>query len=63
MAPGMVGFFPARVYYRAFPDLDDAVASPEADFPGRINDFHMRPLIAVMMDIIGDFAKEYPFRL
>ena len=62
LAPGVVGFFPAGVDDRSFSDFNDAVARLKADLGGRQNYFHMGPLVAVMMDIVGNLAQKNAFR-
>jgi len=55
---GVVRDLPPGVDYRAFPDFDDAVASVESGFGGRLNEVDVRPLKLVVMNIVGNFAKQ-----
>ena len=50
---------PPRVDYRTFPNFDDAVASVETDLGGCLNEVDVRPLKHVVMNIVGNFAKQY----
>ncbi len=55
---GMVSYLPPSIDYRAFPDFDNAVASVKTGFCGRLYEVDMCPLKPVVMDIVGDFAKQ-----
>src|ERR1700721_88570 len=63
LPPGMMRVLPARIDNRALANLDDAVARRKADSHGRLEQFNVRPLEAVPMNVIGDFAKQHAFRL
>jgi hypothetical protein len=54
---------PFRVDNRTAPDLDDAVARTEARLSGGFDKIHMRPIVAVMMNVVGDLAEQDAFRL
>ena len=58
---GVVGDLPPGVDYWAFPYFDDAVASVETSFCGRLNEVDVRPLKLVVMNIVGNFAKQNAF--
>ena len=57
----MVGFLPSRVGDQPFADFDDAVAWCEADLGCGVDDFDVRPLVAVAVDVIGDLQNKTPF--
>ena len=59
----VVSLFPFGVYDRPFSNLDDAIAGFESCHSGRLNKLHMRPLVAVIVNVVGDFAKENAFWL
>ena len=54
---------PFRVDDWAFADLHDAVARHEAHFARGTNQFDVRPLVHVVMHIIGDLAEQDTFFL
>ena len=54
----MVSNLPPGIDYGAFPDLDNAVASVKTGFGGRLYEVDMCPLKPMIMDIVGDFAKQ-----
>jgi hypothetical protein len=60
MPAGMVGHLPAGVFYRPLSHLDYTIASLKANLPGRVDKLHMSPLIAVMVNIIGNLAEQNP---
>jgi hypothetical protein len=49
----VVRVFPFRVDDRTVPDLDNAVAGTEAGLSRSLDEVHMRPIITVMMDVVG----------
>lgn len=61
MAARVMGLFPSRIGDGSFPYLDDAVAWCEADFCGGANDLDVCPLIAMPVDIVGNFAEQDAF--
>ena len=62
LPPTMVGNFPFRVHDRPLPYLNDAIASAKPDFPRGQDKIHVRPLVAVMMYVVGNFAEQNTFR-
>ena len=59
----VVSFFPLGVYDRSFSHFDDAIAGFESCHSGRLNKLHMRPLVTVIVNVVGDLAEENAFRL
>jgi hypothetical protein len=62
----VVRVFPFRIFRiddGTAPDLDDAVARTEASLSRSFNEVHMRPIISVMMNVVGDLAQQDSFRL
>ncbi len=58
----MVRGLPLRVDDRAFADLDDAVTCAKAGIDRRPHQLHVRPLVSMVVDVVGDLAKEHTFR-
>ena len=58
MPAGMVCLFPTRIRNRAFPNFHDAVAGCESNRNGRVYQFHVRPLEAVSVHVVSDFAEK-----
>ena len=63
LPPRMVSLFPFGVYNRPFSHFDDAIAGFESCHSGRLNKLHMRPLVTVIVNVVGDLAEENAFRL
>ena len=59
MLSGVVRDLPPQVDYRAFPDFDDAVTGVKTGLGGRLNKVDVRPLKLVVMNIVGNLAKQY----
>jgi hypothetical protein len=57
VAAGMVGLLPLGIDDRPLADLDNTIAGTKAHRGGRLDDFHVRPLVAVVVDVIGDLAE------
>ena len=62
LAPCVVGNFPLRVNNRPFAGFHDAVARIQPRQGSRPHHFHMSPLVAVVVDIVRNLAKENSFR-
>ena len=62
MAAGVVGRLPPRRHDRPLAHLDDAIAAAETERDGRLDDFHVRPLEAMAVDVIGNLAQQDAFR-
>ena len=56
----VVCVLPSRICDRSFPDLDNTIASRETDCNGSIDEFDVRPLESMAVNIVGDFAEKYP---
>lgn len=59
----VVGRFPLGVHDGSFADFHNAVTSRETRFTGSMDEFNVRPLVTVMMNIVRDLAEQYSFRL
>ena len=59
----MVSLFPFGIYDRSLSYFDDAIAGFKSRHSGRLNKLHMRPLVAVIVYVVGDLAKENAFWL
>jgi len=59
----MVYRLPFRVYDRSFADLYDAVAGLKADSPGSVDEFDVSPLIAMVVDIVGNLGQQDAIQL
>jgi hypothetical protein len=57
MASGMMGDLPFRINNRPFPHFHDAITGAKAARRGRLNEVHMRPLQAMVVHVIRDFAQ------
>lgn len=53
----MVSHLPLGVNDWPLADLDDAIARLESGVSGRLDEIDVSPLVAVMMDVVGDFAE------
>ena len=63
MLPSTVmGTFPFRVNDRPFADFDYAVARYEPDLLGCIDEIYVSPLVAVVVDVVSELAKQNAFR-
>ncbi|MBI4479436.1 MAG: hypothetical protein HY651_05395 [Acidobacteria bacterium] len=63
LSPRMVSLFPLGIYDRPFSHFDDAIAGFESCRSGRLNKLHMRPLVAVIVYVVSNLAKENAFWL
>lgn len=62
MLPSAVmGPFPLGIDYGTFSNLDNAIAGRQPRLPRRIDEFNVRPLVAMMMDVVGDFTEQDAF--
>lgn len=61
LTPGVVGRSPLWVDYRALTHLDDEVTWVEANLSRSQRQIDVGPLIAMVMDIVGDFAEQDTF--
>lgn len=59
LAPTVVGGLPFGVDNGALSNLYDAVARQELGFPRGANQLDVGPLIAVMVHVVGNLAKEH----
>ena len=57
---GVVRVFPFGVDNRTFTDLDDAIAGAEAGLSRSFDEVHVRPIVPVMMNVVGDLAEQNP---
>jgi len=57
---GVVRVLPFGIDNRTFTDLDDAIARPEAGLSRSFDEVDMRPIIPVMMNVVGDLAEQNP---
>ncbi|MCH8987179.1 MAG: hypothetical protein IIA92_00025 [Chloroflexi bacterium] len=55
---GVVRDLPPSVDDWTFPDFDNAVARVKTGFGRRLNEVDVRPLKLVVMNIVGNFAKQ-----
>ena len=63
LPPRVVSLFPFGVYDWPFAHFDDAIAGFESCHSGCLNKFHMRPLVAVVVNVVGDLAEQNPLWL
>lgn len=47
---------PLRINYRAFPHLNDAIAGLESCSSCSFDEIHMRPLIFVIVNVVGNLT-------
>jgi len=59
LPPRVVCVLPLRIDDGAFPDLHNAVARSKPGSFRSINEIHMRPLVAVMVNIVCYLAEQY----
>lgn len=57
----MMRNLPFRVNYRAFPNFDDAVTCREPSSAASMNQIDMSPLIAMVVNVIGNLAQQDAF--
>ncbi len=57
MTPRMMGCLPLGIYYRPFADLDDTIAGPEANHCSCVDKLNVRPLVPVVVHVIGDLRQ------
>lgn len=57
----MMCYFPLWVDDWAFPYLDDAITRNETNYTGCIYQFMVRPLITVVVNIVGNLSEQNPF--
>jgi hypothetical protein len=63
LAARMVGRLPLGINDRPFSNLDNAITGLEARSLSCLDQFDVRPLITVVMNVIGDLAEKDPFWL
>ena len=63
LASRMMCRLPSWVDYWPFANLHDAVASRETDRNSGIDKLDVRPLIAVMVNVVGSVAEQDAFRI
>src|SRR5690242_9679222 len=61
LTAAMVGKLPARIDDRSLPHFNNTIAGNESNLLGRLNKFHVRPLISVVMNIVHYFAEQGTF--
>jgi hypothetical protein len=61
-AAGVVSRFPPRVNNWALADFHDAVTGAESHIGGCASDLYVRPLISVVVYVVGDLAEKNTFR-
>ena len=61
LTPAVVCRFPFRIDDRPLADLHDAIARGEANRTSRVDQFNVRPLISMVMNVIGDLGEQHPF--
>lgn len=54
----MMRLFPLRVDDRPFPELYNAIAGAKPHLRRSEHNFEVRPLVPMVVDVIGDLAKE-----
>jgi len=54
----VVSFFPFRIDDRSLANFDNTVARHETQFAGGINQLYVRPLVPVVVHVVGDLAEE-----
>ena len=59
----VVRVLPFRIDNRTISDLDNTVARTKAGLSRRFDEVHMRPVVLVMMDVVGDLTEQNSFRL
>ena len=57
LSSGVVRHFPFRVDDWTLANLDDAIARGKTDLLAGLNQFDMRPLVAMIVDVVGDFSE------
>jgi hypothetical protein len=60
-APAVVGFLPLGINDGPLAHLNNAVAWLKASFASGIQELNVRPLISVVMHVVGDLAEKDPF--
>jgi len=63
LPPAVMGYLPFRIDNRTLADFDDAITSTKAHHPRGLNEIDVRPLILVVVDVVGDLAKQNAFSL
>jgi hypothetical protein len=58
----MMRYFPFRRDNGAFSDLYDAIAGAKANIDSCLDDFDVRPLKPMTVDVVGDFAEQNTLR-
>jgi hypothetical protein len=61
LAPAVVRNFPLRIDDRPLPDFDDAIAGRKPNLAGSRDEIDMRPLVLMIMDVVGDLAEQNAF--
>jgi hypothetical protein len=62
LPPSVVRVFPFRIDDRTVPDLDNAIARAEAGLSRSFDEIDVRPIVTVMMNVVGDFAEQDSFQ-
>jgi len=57
LPPSVVRVFPFRIDDRTVPDLDNAIARAEAGLSRSFDEIDVRPILTVMMNVVGDLAE------
>ncbi|HEV3203224.1 MAG TPA: hypothetical protein VGY77_02520 [Gemmataceae bacterium] len=61
LASRMVGVFPTGILYGAFSNFDDTVTGSKTSAKCSSNDFDVRPLKPMPVNVIGNFTKKNSF--
>ena len=60
LPPTVMSDLPSRVYDRPLANLDNAVASSEPNLLSGLNKLYVRPLVPVIMNVVGNLGEEDP---
>jgi len=63
LPPRVMSRFPLGINDWAFADLDDAVAGAKPRFSRSFYEIYVRPIVAMMMDVVCEFAEQNALRL
>ena len=58
LAPAVMGILPSGINNRTSADLDNAIAGSETGLSSGVYKVNMRPLVAVMVDVIHNLAEQ-----
>lgn len=58
LAPAVMGILPSGIHNRTFADFDNAIAGSETGLSSGVYKVNMCPLVAVMVDVIHNFAEQ-----